>query len=167
MPKAKYAISKKVEVARKILEENYGIKEAAREFGICKSLILQWVNVYEKHGIDGLLYKNGKYSGDFRIAVVQYKKDTGDSARQTGAQFNVSHTTVSLWEKMYDEQGYSALLQQEESSDSMAKNEKSKDKNIQSLEEEIHQLKMENAYLKKYNALASMKKWSVKKKKLK
>jgi len=67
---AKYSLEMKFEVVQFVLGQNHSQKEATRPFGITKGHIQMWVAAYSHHGLEGLAVKNGTYTGDFKVSVV-------------------------------------------------------------------------------------------------
>lgn len=160
MSKKKRTVEFKLKVVLKYLEGEYSLQDISEEFSCDKSSIRKWKDAYLQHGIDGLttLYKT--YTGDFKAAVVEYMKNTGTSARQTAAHFNVpNHSTIKKWERIYYEQGKEALyLEHRGRGKKMVnpKKEASRKKALETNEDllgEVQRLRMENEYLKKLNAL--------------
>lgn len=100
------------------------------------------------------------YTGDFKVNVVEYMRNTSLSARQTAAYFNIpSYTTVCNWERIYLEEGIDALYKDYRGrpkgmSDKIKNNKTAKKTDAnEDLIAEVQRLRMENAYLKKLNAL--------------
>jgi transposase len=77
----KYSLELKFEVVQFVLEQRNSQREAARHFGITKGHIQMWVAAYLHHGLEGLTTKNGTYTGDFKISVIEYMYKNGLSAR--------------------------------------------------------------------------------------
>ncbi len=84
----------KLEIVTKYLEGNLSLKTLAKEYCVCKSDIQKWRNSYLEHGLEGICHTTRTYTGDFKVAVVEYMHNTGASQRQTAAHFNIaSHPT--------------------------------------------------------------------------
>ena len=157
---SKYSLETKFEVVQFILEGKNSQKEAVRHFGIAKGMIQMWVAAYLHHGLEGLALKNRSYTGDFKVSVIEYMHKNGLSARQTAAEFNIpSFTTVCTWERIYLEEGATALDIDKRGSSAKTDtdNKLKKPKLNKGIEEdliaEVQRLRMENEYLKKLNAL--------------
>jgi len=151
----KYTVELKLEIVQYYLSGKVSFKDTANKFHINKGDIMKWVAAYREHGIEGLLVKNGTYSGDFKISVVEYMHSTGSSARQVAAHFNIpSYTTVCTWERIYREEGASALIEERRGrKNSMSGTTKGKKPKLnketeEDLVSEVQRLRMENAYLK-------------------
>lgn len=151
------------------INNNVSKGETARIFGVDLSIIQKWIKVYEYHGFEGVLNTNGKYTGDFKIHVVEYMQNQGLSARETAGIFNIpSYTTVCKWEKIYLEKGLEGLYKDNRGRPKKMKREKAKKTELDKLVEEdliteVQRLRMENEYLKKLNALVQEREKSAKK----
>lgn len=149
----------KLEIVTKYLEGNLSLKTLAKEYCVCKSDIQKWRNSYLEHGLEGICHTTRTYTGDFKVAVVEYMHNTGASQRQTAAHFNIaSHPTVGKWERIYYEEGKEALYIEKRGRASKVGTKKTrKPKNGVNINEdllaEVQRLRMENEYLKKLNAL--------------
>lgn len=157
MSKKKYSFELKREIVMRYLNELISLKALSVIYGPCISDIQKWVAVYKKHGNIGLNTKNGNYTGDFRISVIEYMKSTDSSARQAAAHFNIpSYSTVCKWKHIYYSKGKDALFFRQPGT-AMIKPRKrkkaTKTTDIETLIAENKRLKMENDYLKKLNAL--------------
>ena len=93
--------------------EGHSLIEAEKEFHIGKQNIQKWRDAYELHGVKGILIKqnnHNKYTGDFKVHVIEYKQMHQLSARQTAAHFNIpTWQSVLNWEKLYKQEGPDAL----------------------------------------------------------
>lgn len=170
MPKGKkmYSPELKYEIVQKYLDGKGGARALAAEYHVDKSDIQKWRDSYLCNGFKGLACTNGTYSGDFKVAAVEYMKTTGSSLRQTMAQFNIkSLATLKLWERIYYEEGPEALFEERRGRSTKLNKEKPKKaKNIENNEDllaEVQRLRMENEYLKKLNALVQEREKSEKK----
>jgi len=170
MSKKKYSLELKLEIVQKYEKGNVSLHDLSKEYHIDYSQIRSWKDAYFKHGVAGLSAFHGTYTGDFKVAVVEYMHNTGSSARQTTAHFNIpSSHSVSKWERIYYEQGKEALyidnrgrsLKMKENKNNSS-NKNNIDKN-EDLLAEVQRLRMENAYLKKLNALIQEREKSEKK----
>ena len=167
---SKYSLEKKFDAVQFVLEKGNSQKEAARHFGIAKGQIQMWVATYLHHGLEGLTAKNGTYTGDFKVSVIEYMHKKDLSARQTAAEFNIpSFTTVCTWERIYLTEGATALQIDKRGRSAKintAKKNKKPKLNPEIEEDliaEVQRLRMENEYLKKLNALIQEKEKSPKK----
>ena len=73
-----YSTKFKLEVVQRYLKGDIGLNSLAREYHISsKACIQKWLALYREHGVSGLCTTSGTYSGDFKIAVVEYMHNTG------------------------------------------------------------------------------------------
>lgn len=160
MGKTKYPVELRIGIAEEYLRGELGLKMLAQKYGVNHSDIQKWADVYKEHGAKGLSKKYERYTGKFKINVVEYMHSTGSSARQTAAHFNISsYITVCKWERVYLEKGKEALLLQKHGGKREMKNKpigrppKFEKREDEDLIAELQRLRMENEYLKKLNAL--------------
>ena len=154
-----YSNELKIEIVLRYLEGNISLKTLAEQYHVNKCDIQKWKAAYAEHGEEGLCIKHGTYTGDFKVAVVEYMHTTRASIRQTAAHFNIpSMRTVSQWERIYYAEGKEALYEERRGRASKMGTERpGKQKNLlqenEDLLAEVQRLRMENEYLKKLNAL--------------
>lgn len=165
---SKYSLETKFDVVQFVLEENHSQQEAVTHFGIGKGNIQMWIAAYLHHGLEGLAAKKGTYTGDFKVSVIEYMHKNNLSARQTAATFNIpSFVTVCTWERIYLEEGTTALHIDKRGRFAKMNTTKKHKKLINEVEEdliaEVQRLRMENEYLKKLNALIQEKERSPRK----
>lgn len=170
MPKGKkmYSPELKYEIVQKYLDGRGSTRSLAAEYHVDKADIQKWRDSYLCNGFKGLACTNGTYSGDFKVAAVEYIKTTGSSLRQTMAHFDIkSLATLKLWERIYYEEGPEALFEERRGRPTKLNKEKpKKTKHIENNEDllaEVQRLRMENEYLKKLNALVQEREKSEKK----
>lgn len=163
MPKLKYSEELKLQIIYYLIA-GHSMNEAERKFHVGKQTIQKWRDAYELHGVKGILIKqnnHNRYTGDFKVHVIEYKQMHQLSARQTAAHFNIpSWQSVLNWEKIYHQEGPDALRKERrgkagyESGTMKGKKRTFEPKSeMETLKEENQRLKMENEYLKKLNAL--------------
>ena len=163
MSRFRYSEDLKLEVI-KYLEAGHNPSEAAKKFCISVGDVQKWANAYEHHGEAGLFikaYNPNKYTGEFKISVIEYKQKHALSARYTAAYFNIpSHLTVISWEKKYIQEGSEALKKEARGKSNCITGVMKGKQPIakpapetESLLEENKRLRMEVEYLKKLNAL--------------
>lgn len=167
--KKMYSTKLKLEVVQRYLKGDIGLKTLAEQYHVNRSDIQKWKAAYAEYGVEGLCKTHGTYTGDFKVAVVEYMHTTGASMRQTAAHFNIpSMRTVSDWERIYYEEGKEALFEERRGRASKmgTKHPRKNKKTIQENEDllaEVQRLRMENEYLKKLNALVQEREKSEKK----
>lgn len=101
-----YTVELKKEVVEYYLAGKGSFTDTAEKFYVDRGDVRKWVAAYRCHGPDGLTTKNGTYTGEFKLSVLKYMQDTGSSARNAAAHFNIpGFTTVCKWERIYIEKG--------------------------------------------------------------
>ena len=160
MGKTKYSLELRLKIVEEYLTGNLGIKLLAQKYYVNHGDIQKWADAYREHGLDGLCKKYERYSGQFKVDVIEYMHSTNSSARQTAAHFNISsYTTVCNWERIYLEKGKEALLTHKQGGKRVMQNKpigrppKFDKKENEDLIAEVQRLRMENEYLKKLTAL--------------
>ena len=154
-----YSNELKLEIVLRYLQGDISLMSLAKEYHVARSDIQKWKAAYAEHGEAGLCTTHGTYTGEFKVAVVEYMHTTGASMRQTAAHFNIpSMRTVSQWERIYYAEGKEALFEERRGRAIKMGNKKGrkpkKDINVnEDLLAEVQRLRMENEYLKKLNAL--------------
>jgi len=170
---AKYSHEQKLEVVLGVIDKNLSLKDAGNIIGACIGDVQTWLAAYREFGVEGLLIKNGTYSGQFKNDVIEYMHANHISLRKTAAKFGVpSHRIVGAWERIYYEEGREALFRDNRGRKKMPdKNNVQKSKLDKKVEEDLiaenQRLRMEIDYLKKLNALILEKEKSARKTKRK
>ena len=156
---SKLSLEKKAEIVAHYLSSNDGYSITAQKFGISDSIVKMLVAQFKTNGIEGLCHKNGTYSGDFKIHVLQYQQENNLSDKETAVYFKIPNKgTICTWRKKYKKGGYELLSRDGRGNPKNMAAKKSK-KNaepkteFEKLREEVEWLRMENAILKKLNAL--------------
>ena len=76
------------------------IYKTSQKFCVDRSDVRKWVAGYSFHGLDGLTFMHGTYTGEFKLTVLKYKQDTGSLACNAAAHFNIpGYVTVCKWER--------------------------------------------------------------------
>ena len=156
---SKYSLEFKLKVVKYCIEEQHGMRDAAKKFGIpSRTPIKEWIKKYKEHGTEGLLKQlNSSYSGDFKQSVIEYMHDNHLSATETAIHFRIQTPVVLKWERVYYEEGPQALYEERrgrsKNMSSKPRKKKLSEDNEKDLIAEVQQLRMENEYLKKLNAL--------------
>ena len=138
-----------------------GSTTIARRLGIKKdSNVLMWVARYRKYGIQGLEIRQSKYdyAGEFKLRVLNWKKQHKASFTQTALHFDISNVgTIAGWQKKLDRHGKEALFTRRGRAKHMTTNhnhQASKQlSELKRLKAENQALRVENEYLKKLEAL--------------
>lgn len=156
---SKLNLEKKAEIVVHYLNTNDGYKNTARLFGISKSVVKMLVAQFQQNGIEGLSHRNGTYSGEFKLNVLQYQQEHKLSDKETAVFFKIPNWgTICTWRKKYLKGGYELLCRDGRGNPKNMANKKSKKNTepkteLEKLREENEWLRMENAILKKLNAL--------------
>ena len=156
---SKLSLEKKSEIVTHYLNSNDGYINTANKFGISDSVVEMLVAQYKQNGIEGLVRRNGSYSGKFKLHVLQYQQQNKLSDTETAVYFKIPNRgTICVWRKKYLLGGYEFLSRDGRGNPKNMATKKSK-KNaepkseLEKLREEVEWLRMENAILKKLNAL--------------
>lgn len=138
-----------------------GSPTIAQRLGIKQhTSVLMWVARYQKYGIPGLKIRTPKYDydGDFKLKVLNWKKQHKASFPQTALQFDISNPgTIATWQRKLNQYGLKALFTRRGRAKHMTtKNNRQASKQLSELERlkaENRALRVENEYLKKLEAL--------------
>jgi len=159
--KKKYSEDFKLKVVLDYMDgHSGGYRQLSAKYGVNRSHIKHWIDLYKAGGVEQLCRVTRTYSGDFKVHVVEYMHQTSTSIRQAAAIFGIqSPPTISKWERIYYEEGPAALFEERRGrKNSMTSKKKAtlqkKDVNENAdLLKEVQYLRMENEYLKKLIAL--------------
>ncbi|MDD6795560.1 MAG: helix-turn-helix domain-containing protein, partial [Clostridiaceae bacterium] len=106
----KYSYKEKLEAVMRVVDEGMSARGSAKILGTVQAVVQRWVARYKEFGTEGLILKQGSYTGDFKISVVEYMHDYHLSLFKTAIKFGIpSHTIVGKWERIYYEEGPQAL----------------------------------------------------------
>lgn len=152
---SKYSYELKLKIVKEYLSNNCSYGFLAKKYKLqSEAQIKDWLNKYEQHGEKGLKRKltNTKYSGEFKLRVINYRQTNGLTLQETANHFGISQgSTISNWIRKYDEEGFSGLISQPTGRPrGMPNNIKkvSPKKLNESEREELIRLREENEYLK-------------------
>lgn len=158
----KYSDKLKLKIVKEYLEKPLGYKRLAKKYNIPSTTpIKNWVKAYQHFGQDGIRSKASRevYSLQFKLDVLQFKKQTGSSCRDTAFKFKLNHPAiVSNWDTIFLNEGIEGLKGKTKGCASMSQNQQSKPTQTKpisrekELEREIELLTLEVAYLKKLKA---------------
>ena len=156
---SKLSLEKKAEIVMHYLNTNDGYINTANRFGISDSVVEMLVAQYRQNGLEGLHHRNGSYSGNFKLHVLQYQQEHNLSDTKTAIYFKIpSRGTICSWRKKYLLGGYELLSRDRRGNPKNMATKKTKKNTepkteLEKLKEEVEWLRMENAILKKLNAL--------------
>lgn len=160
---AKYSDEFKLKIVREYLDGSLGYELLARKYGIPnEAQIRNWVRAYKEFGAEGIMRKYSKkvYTVQFKLDVLDFKKQTGASYRDTAIEFKMNNPSlIANWQRIFLKDGVEGLKSKPKGRPSMSKkrNVKSaKQEKEMSREEELERenelLRLEVAYLKKLKA---------------
>lgn len=156
---SKLNLEKKAAIVAHYMNTTDGYTNTAKEFGISDSTVRMLVAQFKTNGIEGLSHKNGTYSGDFKIHVLQYQQENNLSDKETAVYFKIPNRgTICTWRKKYKKGGYELLSRDGRGNPKNMATKKAKknaepETELEKLRKENEWLRMENAILKKLNAL--------------
>lgn len=138
-----------------------GSSTVARRLGIKEKTSIQiWIARYQEYGVQGLEIRSPRYDydGDFKLKVLNWKKQHRASYLQTALRFDISNPgTIANWQRKLKERGVEALFTRRGRAKHMTTNHnRQASKQLSELERlkaENRALKVENEYLKKLEAL--------------
>ena len=151
---SKYSFEFKLEVVKDYLSgETGGYKIIAEKYGVkAGSQVKDWIKNYEKYGEEGLRRKSTKtfYSGEFKLAVLQYRQYHNCSYRETADYFGISNRSmIASWQRKYLDEGFEGLNKSIGRPRNMSENKKKNNLNLRESEkEELIRLREENIYLR-------------------
>lgn len=159
-------------------EEGYGIKFLSKKYNIKVSTIKNWIQKCRISGEEGLRksISKTKYTGEFKLSVLQYRQYNGLSYSETAKYFEINNPSlIANWTRKYEEEGFEGLnntigRSKKKEETSMPKNiddkklNKSEREELLELREKTQYLEAENLYLKKLDALIRKKESQTKKK---
>ena len=150
-----YSLKKKKEVLDYIIENDISIYQAEKKFNINRETIRIWMYRYQNTGVKNLQTpkKYNKYTGQFKVNVVEYMHEHRYSYKKTSIKFMISCDLVKEWDLVYRYEGKDVLLKGNYMKTTKKKHQNLNDKSKEELIEEVEYLRMENAYLKKLRAL--------------
>lgn len=161
----KYSLKEKLAIVRAVKRGQLSCTSASKQLGTNLTTVRRWVNLYLLHGKAALQPGIRKYSGKFKVHVVEYMLKNRLSLMQTAVQFAIPQDyTVGKWLNKYQDNGPAALLKETKGRKASVMDKKREkkinppstspvDKKLAALEAEVEYLRAENAFLKKLDAL--------------
>ena len=160
---SKLTVEQRIKAVQHYLNGHESMNEIAKDIGVTRRVISDWVRLYEENGIEAFLKSYTNYSAEYKMSVLNYMNETGTSSIDTAAIFNISSPgMIRNWKMKFEVGGFDALVSKKKGRPSMKKETKRSTKptpaagSVEALESRIKQLEMENAYLKKLNTLVQM-----------
>jgi len=163
MGKSKYSLEFKTDCVVKVLQRHQSISVVAKELGISKSLVKQWIKYYVQHGSKGLLrIHNRVYEVKFKLKVLQSISEGHLSIKQACLNFNIgAESSILNWQHAYEKIGILGLENKPRGRPKIMSNNKDKKRKSEKVLTREEELLLENArlhaeidYLKKLDALA-------------
>ena len=151
---SKYSFEFKLELVKDYLSgEAGGYKTIAKKYGVkAGSQVEDWIKNYEKYGEEGLRRKSIKtfYSGEFKLAVLQYRQYHNCSYREAADYFGISNQSmIASWQRKYLDEGFEGLNKSIGRPRNMSENKKKNNLNLRESEkEELIRLREENIFLR-------------------
>ena len=148
----------------RLLEDGYSIDHIHRKFGIGKGRLQSLWLLYQEHGTSVLRRKPyTQTSGELKQQIVLDIEKNHLTLVQASLKYGVSATRLSVWLKIFREQGIDALLitKKRGRPPGMGRPRKKKPEEMSELEllrVRVRQLEIENALLKKVKALVEERK---------
>ena len=148
----------------RLLEDGYSIDHIHRKFGIGKGRLQSLWLLYQEHGTSVLRRKPyTQPSGELKQQIVLDIEKNHLTLVQASLKYGVSVTRLSVWLKIFREQGIDALLitKKRGRPPGMGRPRKKKPEEMTELEllrVRVRQLEIENALLKKVKALVEERK---------
>lgn len=164
MSKHSYAL--KLEVVRDYLKGLGGYRSISIHHGVTERDVAKWVKLYQQHGAQALRKRYQSHAPEFKLSVVNAMQKEGLSHKEAAAKFNIpSPSTISVWQRLYNEGGWIALQTKPKGRKPMAKpykpfiptNKPVNQMTPEELRQELEYRRVETDYLKKLEALAQQK----------
>ena len=144
----------------KMLEEGHSIDHIQKHYGINNTLLKVLWEKYQHAGPLALMKKkNIKADGSLKEKIVRDIEENGLTLAAASIKYDVSGTRLSVWLRLYREQGIKALYEMKPRGrppKAMGRPRKKKPEEMTELERlryENERLRAENALLKKVRAL--------------
>lgn len=156
---SKYSDELILESVQRIIRGEQSVAQTARLLGAGSTYVRRLVAMYKQHGPEGLFKREGSYSGEFKLHVIEDRQRNKLSLMETIAKYAIpSESTLLKWERIYIREGteglYACVKGRKRSSNMKApKTKKAAISSDQALVRELEYLRTENAYLKKLGAL--------------
>jgi len=109
---AKHDEKFKLKLVRRYLAGGIGTGALAREYGVARTRVRQWIVEYELHGLAGLRRKgHTQYSAQFKLEALQRMQREHLSRTQLRIILGIKDPgAIARWERQYHEGGFPALL---------------------------------------------------------
>ena len=110
---SKYTVETKLK-AIELYKKGLGSRQIQCKLNIpSHSTIDRWIILFKKYGKAGLITKRTrkKYSGQFKLEVLNWRKEHNESYQATALKYGISNTgIIANWQRAYKEGGIDALF---------------------------------------------------------
>ena len=163
---SKYSKAFKLKMIEQYLSGKAGFTSLAAQYAVNPTHLQKWVHAFKAHGQESLHKSYAQYTGSFKLSVLQYMEQHQLSMNQAAAHFNIpAPSTVSHWQRLYNEGGITALEPKPRGRPLMSKpfkpfvptNKPVAQMTTEELMQELEYRRVETDYLKKLEALAQQK----------
>jgi transposase len=151
---SKHSQEKKI-AAIKTVEAGESISEAARQYGMSKSVLKWEVRSFREHGEKGLKSHVHGWMGKQKYEVLKYMHENHLSFTETGILLGIRPSTIWQWEHKYLENGIEGLENKKKGRRPRVQKPKPSKTREEELLDRIQYLEAENEYLKKLKALVA------------
>ncbi|SEK15810.1 transposase [Paraburkholderia tropica] len=109
---AKYDEKFKLEVVRRYRAGGIGATALAREYGVARTLVKQWIAEFQLHGPAGLQRKgHTQYSAQFKLEALERMQREDLSRTRLQRILGIKDPgAIARWQRQYHEGGFPALL---------------------------------------------------------
>ncbi len=137
-------------------------RSVSRRFHLGHHILYEWIESYKLRGIEGLKpHKSRKkrLSYEEKCKIVREYLESNLTLYQLSVKYNISNSTISVWVKLAERNGYEALdshkSKPSQTDKHMAKRlpKEEYEKENERLRKENERLRLENLLLKKVRAL--------------
>ena len=137
-------------------------RSVSRRLHLGHHILYEWLESYKLQGVDGLKshgHKKKRLSYEEKCKIVREYQESNLTLYQLSAKYDISNSTISVWVKLAEREGYEALdshkSRQSKTGKRMVKRlpKEEYEKENERLRKENERLRLENLLLKKVRAL--------------
>ncbi len=141
-----------------LVKAGQSLGKVARLTRISREVIMRFMRQTERHGLSSLREHRYDWSGEEKLAVLQYMEANDLSCAETSVQYGIKgSSTVWVWADRYRRYGMAGLEPKKRGRPKKWREPDDTMTPLERLEAENLYLRAENAYLKKLNALIAEK----------
>ena len=156
----KYTQKFKLDIIQEYLDTGCSQRHLDNKYSLPKDTFQKWWTIYNLNGPEGLKLRHSKreFTVDFKLHVINYYLNNDVSMSEVAATHNLLCSQVSIWVKLFMEDGLEALKPKKKGRPSKMpkitkKNArkilKKENNEVEALKRELRQVKMERDILKK------------------